>query len=79
MRSRSPHLTRVHKIMCESCDSNAMQNASGRRRFLRLAGLGAGALLLAGALPDKIARAAEKTAPPPNRKTPSAPTRPCND
>lgn len=65
MRSRSPHLTRVHKIMCESCDSNAMQNASGRRRFLRLAGLGAGALLLAGALPDKIARAAEKTAPPP--------------
>jgi len=51
--------------MCESCDSNATQNANGRRRFLQLAGLGAGALLLAGALPDNVAQAAEKTAPPP--------------
>jgi carbonic anhydrase len=51
--------------MCKSCDSNPLQNASARRRFLRLAGLGAGALLLAGALPDNIIQAAEKTAPPP--------------
>ncbi|EXF93704.1 carbonic anhydrase [Pseudomonas fluorescens HK44] len=51
--------------MCESCDSTPTPDTDGRRRFLRLAGLGAGALLLAGALPDSIARAAEKKAPPP--------------
>jgi carbonic anhydrase len=51
--------------MCESCDSNPLQHASGRRRFLRLAGLGAGALLLTSALPDNIIQAAEKTAAPP--------------
>lgn len=51
--------------MCESCDSNPAPNADGRRRFLRLAGLGAGALLLAGALPGKIVQAAEKTAAAP--------------
>ncbi|MFW0756810.1 carbonic anhydrase [Pseudomonas sp. H11T01] len=51
--------------MCESCDSNPIPNANDRRRFLRLAGLGAGALLFAGALPDKIVQAAEKAAPPP--------------
>jgi carbonic anhydrase len=51
--------------MCKSCDSNPVQNASGRRRFLQFAGLGAGALLLAGALPDTFVQAAEKTAAPP--------------
>ncbi|APC14507.1 carbonic anhydrase [Pseudomonas frederiksbergensis] len=51
--------------MCESCDSTAAPDANGRRRFLRLAGLGAGALLLTGALPDSIVQAAEKKAPPP--------------
>ncbi|WP_347905268.1 carbonic anhydrase [Pseudomonas purpurea] len=49
--------------MCKSCDSSPVQNP--RRRFLRLAGLGAGALLLASALPDKIVQAAEKAALPP--------------
>ncbi|RON10138.1 carbonic anhydrase [Pseudomonas brassicacearum] len=51
--------------MCESCDSNPAPDAESRRRFLRLAGIGAGALLLAGALPDSIVQAAEKKAPPP--------------
>jgi len=51
--------------MSKSCDSNPVQNASGRRRFLQFAGLGAGALLLAGALPDKFVLAAEKTAAAP--------------
>lgn len=47
--------------MCESCDSNSALPTNDRRRFLRLAGLGAGALLLAGALPNRIIQAAEKT------------------
>jgi len=51
--------------MCESCDSKPLQNAGGRRKFLKFAGLGAGALLLAGALPHQLLMAAEKTAPPP--------------
>jgi carbonic anhydrase len=51
--------------MCESCDSKPLQNAGGRRQFLKYAGLGAGALLLAGALPDQLLQAAEKTAAPP--------------
>ncbi|UVL42518.1 carbonic anhydrase [Pseudomonas sp. B21-040] len=51
--------------MCESCDSNSLQKTSGRRKFLQLAGLSAGALLLAGALPGQLLHAAEKTAPPP--------------
>ncbi|MGE8097092.1 carbonic anhydrase [Pseudomonas fluorescens] len=51
--------------MCESCDSSSAPEADGRRRFLRLAGLGASALLLAGVLPDSIAQAAEKKASPP--------------
>ncbi|KJZ39673.1 MULTISPECIES: carbonic anhydrase [Pseudomonas] len=51
--------------MCESCDSNPLQKTSGRRKFLQLAGLSAGALLLAGALPGQLLHAAEKTAPPP--------------
>lgn len=51
--------------MCESCDSNSAPPTDDRRRFLRLAGLGAGALLLAGALPNRIIEAAEKTSTPP--------------
>jgi carbonic anhydrase len=51
--------------MCESCDSNSATEANDRRRFLRLAGLGAGALLLAGTLPGKVIQAAEKTSGPP--------------
>ncbi|QJC78830.1 carbonic anhydrase [Pseudomonas umsongensis] len=54
--------------MCESCDSNSTATTHERRRFLRLAGLGAGALLLAGALPSSIIQAAEKTAAPPKPK-----------
>jgi carbonic anhydrase len=51
--------------MCESCDSKQPPSANDRRRFLRLAGLGAGALLLAGTLPEQMALAAEKKAAPP--------------
>ncbi|MBV6821596.1 carbonic anhydrase [Pseudomonas sp. PD9R] len=51
--------------MCESCDSNSASGTTDRRRFLRLAGLGAGALLLAGTLPSRIIQAAEKTSAPP--------------
>jgi carbonic anhydrase len=51
--------------MCESCDSNSAPTTNDRRRFLRLAGLGAGALLLAGTLPSRIVQAAEKTSTPP--------------
>ncbi|MGY1447078.1 carbonic anhydrase [Pseudomonas chlororaphis] len=51
--------------MCESCDSNSAANTHDRRRFLRFAGLGAGALLIAGVLPDRLVHAAEKTAAPP--------------
>ncbi|NUT76147.1 carbonic anhydrase [Pseudomonas sp. C1C7] len=58
--------------MCKSCDSNSASNPASnnneRRRFLRLAGLGAGALLLAGALPDRLLQAAEKTSTPPKPK-----------
>lgn len=54
--------------MCESCDSNSTATTHERRRFLRLAGLGAGALLLAGALPSRIIQAAEKTSAPPKPK-----------
>jgi len=42
-----------------------MPGANDRRRFLRFAGLGAGVLLLAGALPGRIVQAAEKSATPP--------------
>ncbi|WP_219095905.1 carbonic anhydrase [Pseudomonas sp. UMAB-40] len=51
--------------MCKSCDSNPIQTENDRRKFLRLAGLGAGALLLAGALPNQVLHAAEKTASAP--------------
>ncbi|MFK8328662.1 carbonic anhydrase [Pseudomonas sp. BJa5] len=51
--------------MCKSCDSTSTANTTDRRRFLRLAGLGAGALLLAGALPGRFAQAAEKSSAPP--------------
>lgn len=51
--------------MCESCDSKPVQNANDRRRFLRFAGLGAGAFLLAGVLPGKFIQAAEKPSSPP--------------
>lgn len=51
--------------MCESCDSNTAPDTNDRRRFLRLAGLGAGALLLAGVLPNRVIQAAEKTSAPP--------------
>ncbi|MEG0860005.1 MAG: carbonic anhydrase [Pseudomonas sp.] len=51
--------------MCKSCDSTSSSNPTDRRRFLRIAGLGAGALLLSGALPDRLVTAAEKTAAPP--------------
>ncbi|MBM3112829.1 carbonic anhydrase [Pseudomonas sp. P66] len=51
--------------MCKSCASTSSSNSTDRRRFLRIAGLGAGALLLAGTLPGKLATAAEKTSTPP--------------
>lgn len=51
--------------MCKSCDSTSPTNPTDRRRFLRIAGLGAGALLLAGTLPGKLAQAAEEGAAPP--------------
>lgn len=51
--------------MCKSCDSTSSANPTDRRRFLRIAGLGAGALLLAGTLPGKLAQAAEEGAAPP--------------
>ncbi|WP_137806483.1 carbonic anhydrase [Pseudomonas sp. G(2018)] len=54
--------------MCESCDSNSASKLNDRRHFLRVAGLGAGTLLLAGVLPDRIIQAAEKTAAPPKPK-----------
>jgi len=54
--------------MCQSCDSKTTSNHNERRRFLRLAGLGAGALLLAGTLPDRILQASEKSATPPKPK-----------
>jgi carbonic anhydrase len=54
--------------MCESCDSNSTATPNERRRFLRLAGLGAGALLLAGVLPNRITQAAETPAAPPKPK-----------
>lgn len=54
--------------MCESCDSNSAANANERRRFLRLAGWGAGALLLASALPSRLTQAAEITSAPPKPK-----------
>ncbi|WP_166362480.1 carbonic anhydrase [Pseudomonas akapageensis] len=50
--------------MCESCDPTQKPSITDRRRFLRLVGAGAGALILAGVLPDKIALAAEKTVLP---------------
>lgn len=51
--------------MCKSCDSTATPDTNDRRRFLRTAGLGAGALLLAGLLPNRAILAAEKTSSPP--------------
>ncbi|MGH8384908.1 MAG: carbonic anhydrase [Pseudomonas sp.] len=54
--------------MCESCDSNAASTPNERRRFLRIAGLGASALLLASTLPNQIVQAAEKTSAPPKPK-----------
>lgn len=51
--------------MCESCDSNSASSTHQRRRFLRLAGLGAGALLLGGTLHNPVLRAAEKNSTPP--------------
>ncbi|NBB60504.1 twin-arginine translocation signal domain-containing protein [Pseudomonas sp. ODNR1LW] len=54
--------------MCESCDSTSAPTINERRRFLRLAGLGAGALLLGSTLPSRIIEAAEKTAAPPKPK-----------
>ncbi|WP_095166092.1 carbonic anhydrase [Pseudomonas sp. Irchel 3H3] len=53
--------------MCESCDSGSVSKVNTRRHFLRLAGLGAGTLLLAGALP-RLAQAAEATSAPPKPK-----------
>lgn len=54
--------------MCESCDSGSVSKVNTRRDFLRLAGLGTGALLLAGALPGRLAQAAEATSAPPKPK-----------
>ncbi len=51
--------------MCKSYDSTATPNTNERRRFLRIAGLGAGALLLAEVLPNRFILAAEKTSSPP--------------
>lgn len=51
--------------MCKSCDSTSSSNTTDRRGFLRIAGIGTSALLLAGALPDRLALAAEKTSTPP--------------
>ncbi|MGV8860423.1 MAG: carbonic anhydrase [Pseudomonas sp.] len=54
--------------MCESCDSSSVSKMKNRRQFLRLAGLGAGALLLAGVLPGRLVQAAETTSAPPKPK-----------
>ncbi|MFQ6571949.1 carbonic anhydrase [Pseudomonas sp. UM16] len=51
--------------MCKSCDSTSTSNPTDRRRFLKFAGLGASALLLASALPERIVQAAEKSSAPP--------------
>jgi len=51
--------------MCESCEPTQIPGTTDRRRFLRLVGAGAGALILAGALPGKVALAAEQTIPKP--------------
>ncbi|MET3054173.1 twin-arginine translocation signal domain-containing protein [Pseudomonas alkylphenolica] len=51
--------------MCKSCDSTSTSTPTDRRRFLKFAGLGAGALLLANALPERIIQAAEKSSAPP--------------
>ena len=50
--------------MCESCDPIQRPSIADRRRFLRIVGAGAGALLLAGVLPSKHALAAEPTTVP---------------
>lgn len=54
--------------MCESCDSGSVSTVNHRRHFLRLAGLGAGALLMAGVLPGRLLQAAETTSAPPKPK-----------
>lgn len=64
----STESTSSTQIMCESCDSNSASNNIERRRFLRLAGLSAGALLLASALPHQALQAAEKNSTPPKPK-----------
>lgn len=51
--------------MCPSRETTPGPAPHDRRQFLRLAGLGAGALLLAGALPARLAKAAEENAAPP--------------
>lgn len=50
--------------MCESCDPTQRPSVADRRRFLRLVGAGAGALILSGVLPGKYALAAEETVMP---------------
>jgi len=44
--------------MCKVCEPSPESTVNHRRNFLRLAGLGAGALMLAGALPAQLAQAA---------------------
>lgn len=51
--------------MCKSSDSTPLSDTPDRRRFLRIAGLGAGALLLGSTLPARLLQAAEKTSTPP--------------
>jgi carbonic anhydrase len=54
--------------MCEPCDPKPAAKLYERRHFLRLAGLGAGALLLAGILPNRSIQAAEIPSAPPKPK-----------
>lgn len=50
--------------MCKPCESASKPTVNQRRNFLRLAGVGAGALMLASALPTQLAHAASDSPPP---------------
>lgn len=50
--------------MCKVCESSSNPTFNQRRNFLRLAGVGAGALMLASALPTQPAHAASDSPPP---------------
>lgn len=50
--------------MCETCKPQPESDVTDRRRFLRFAGVSAGALMLSGALSGPMAYAAKSAAPP---------------